>query len=258
MLAGDRVLVVDARAGHAGRAATWAACSPCATAPTSTTSAASWTPSGRCSTRCAPRPTSTPTACTRSPACSSSGTSTRRPTTCSELRVDPLGSDDGPVRDPYLRGLLAAKASAAAERGVRPRLSEDSRLPAGVRAARRRHRARQPASTTRSRAAAGGAAGPPGSRSRWPRRADPAPRGDRQRRRPGGRGVRHAFDDGWTTCADDGRPHGLGLALARQTARRGGGEVRLSSRPRAATTARCSPPTSPGVAATRRPAGVGP
>jgi len=35
------------------------------------------------------------------------------------------------------------------------------------------------------------------------------------------------FEDGWTTAAEDGRPHGMGLALARLAARRHGGEVRL-------------------------------
>jgi two-component system CitB family sensor kinase len=37
----------------------------------------------------------------------------------------------------------------------------------------------------------------------------------------------HVFEDGWTTVVDDGRPHGLGLALARQTARRHDGDVEL-------------------------------
>jgi two-component system CitB family sensor kinase len=35
------------------------------------------------------------------------------------------------------------------------------------------------------------------------------------------------FTDGWTTRSDDRRRHGLGLPLARQTARRFGGDVEV-------------------------------
>jgi two-component system CitB family sensor kinase len=40
-------------------------------------------------------------------------------------------------------------------------------------------------------------------------------------------GAALAFTDGWTTRSDDAPRHGLGLALARQVARRHGGDVEL-------------------------------
>jgi nitrogen fixation/metabolism regulation signal transduction histidine kinase len=40
--------------------------------------------------------------------------------------------------------------------------------------------------------------------------------------------VDRLFEQGYTTSGDDGRPHGIGLALARQTARRHGGELDLT------------------------------
>jgi two-component system CitB family sensor kinase len=40
--------------------------------------------------------------------------------------------------------------------------------------------------------------------------------------------VERLFDQGYTTAGDDGRPHGIGLPLARQLARRHGGDLKLT------------------------------
>lgn len=148
-----------------------------------------------------------------------------------ELRVDPLASEDSRVRDPYLRGLLAAKCAAAAERGVRLALSEESSLALAVTRpldvvtvlGNLLDNAVQAAATGRRRpgwvevaVAASGAT----------LRLAVTDSGDGLVETAAAR----AFDDGWTTRPTDGSPHGLGLALARQTARRHGGDVRLLSR----------------------------
>lgn len=145
-----------------------------------------------------------------------------------ELRVDPLAGEDGPVQDPYLRGLLAAKASAAAERGVRVRLSEDSRVPGSVQSPLEVVTVLGNLVDNAVRAAAEGP-----RRPAWVEVALAAD-GDTLYLAvtDSGAGLNEqartrAFDDGWTTTSDDGRPHGLGLPLARQTARRHGGDLRV-------------------------------
>jgi two-component system CitB family sensor kinase len=146
------------------------------------------------------------------------------------LSGDPLnaGDDVARIRDPYLRGLLAAKGSAAAERGVQLRLSEDSALEAEL---------TEPLDVVTVvgnlvdnavRAAAEGA--------RRPAWVEIAVAGDDEwltvAVTDSGEGLTDgtaalAFTDGWTTRRDDVERHGLGLALARQTARRHDGDVEL-------------------------------
>ena len=144
-----------------------------------------------------------------------------------ELSDDPV-ADGGRLRDPYVRGLLAAKAAAASERGVQLRLTEGTELGAAlvapldtvtilgnlvdnaVRAAAAG--TRRPAWVDVALALAGDTLNMAVSDSGDGVSADAAER---------------VFEDGWTTAAEDGRPHGLGLALARLAARRHGGEVRL-------------------------------
>ncbi|MFC0549581.1 ATP-binding protein [Planotetraspora thailandica] len=149
-----------------------------------------------------------------------------------ELADDPLAteySDGGRVRDPYVRGLLAAKTAVASEQGVDLRLSADSFLPGQLRfpldvvtivgnlidnaVAAARAGARRPAWVELSLVA----------------EADilhlvvvdsgdgvPAAAVDR------------LFDQDFTTSADDARPHGVGLALARRLTRRRGGDLTLT------------------------------
>lgn len=106
------------------------------------------------------------------------------------LSVDPLsaGDDVARNRDPYLRGLLAAKAAAAAEGPRRPAWVEVA--VAGD-------------DTDLQVAVTDSGAGLSVETSSL------------------------AFTDGWTTRVEDSRHHGLGLALARQTARRHGGDVEV-------------------------------
>jgi two-component system, CitB family, sensor kinase len=148
------------------------------------------------------------------------------------LSGDPLrtGEDVGRIRDPYLRGLLTAKASAATERGVELRLSEDSALEAEL---------TEPLDVVTvvgnlvDNAVRAAAEGP-----RRPAWVEVAVAGDTEWLTVGlsdsGEGLAEetvglAFRDGWTTRRDDVERHGLGLALARQTARRHEGEVELLS-----------------------------
>jgi two-component system CitB family sensor kinase len=152
---------------------------------------------------------------------------------CAYLEVlsgDPLsaGDDVARIRDPYLRGLLAAKASAAAERGVELRLSEDSALETGLSAPIDVVTVVGNLVDNAVRAAAEGA--------RRPAWVEVAVAGDDEALHVGvtdsGDGLPEeavglAFTDGWTTRGDDAERHGLGLALARQTARRHGGDVEL-------------------------------
>jgi two-component system CitB family sensor kinase len=148
------------------------------------------------------------------------------------LSGDPLstGDDVDRIRDPYLRGLLAAKASAAAERGVRLQLSEDSGLDAELTAPMAVVTVVGNLVDNAVRAAAEG-----GRRPAW---VEVAVAGDDTALTVGvrdsgdglaGDAAELAFADGWTTRPDDAWRHGLGLALARQTARRHDGDVELVS-----------------------------
>jgi two-component system CitB family sensor kinase len=147
-----------------------------------------------------------------------------------QLVRDPVSSDEGEalVADPYLRGLLVAKAAAASERGVQLRLSEGTYLPSrltapldvvtvlgnlvdnAVRAAA--DGPRRPAWVEVALAAEGTTL-VVGVSDSGPGLPDRAP----------------VFEGGWTTQPDDGQSHGLGLALARQTARRHGGDVQVEA-----------------------------
>lgn len=147
------------------------------------------------------------------------------------LSSDPLaaGDDVARIRDPYLRGLLAAKASAAGERGVRLRLDEDTTLEAGLAAPLDVVTVVGNLIDNAVRAASEG--------HRRPAWVEVSVVGDdtvlHVAVTDSGDGLSNdiagcVFDDGWTTRRDDdGRPHGIGLALARQTARRHGGDVQL-------------------------------
>jgi two-component system CitB family sensor kinase len=146
------------------------------------------------------------------------------------LSGDPLSSGDdvGSIRDPYLRGLLAAKASAAAERGVALRLGEDSRLDAELSSPLEVVTVVGNLIDNAVRAAAEG--------PRRPAWVEVTVAGDSSSLHVGvtdsGPGLPEGssglvFTDGWTTRADDRPGHGLGLALARQTARRFGGDVEV-------------------------------
>jgi two-component system CitB family sensor kinase len=145
-----------------------------------------------------------------------------------QLMGDPIASDDGDtvVRDPYLRGLLAAKSAAAAERGVQLRLSEDTFLPGRLTAPLDVVTVLGNLVDNAVRAAAEG--------TRRPAWVEIALAADDTTLLLGvsdsGSGLPEdapVFEDGWTTHATDGRAHGLGLALARQAARRHGGELEL-------------------------------
>jgi len=144
-----------------------------------------------------------------------------------ELSDDPV-ADGGRLRDPYVRGLLAAKAAAASERGVQLRLTEGSELGQALSAPLDAVTILGNLVDNAVRAAAAG--------QRRPAWVDVAIALDGDTLHmavsDSGEGVRpeaeeKVFEDGWTTAADDGRPHGLGLALARLAARRHGGEVRV-------------------------------
>ena len=143
-----------------------------------------------------------------------------------QLMRDPISSDDSAatVGDPYLRGLLAAKAAAAAERSVQLRLSEDTFLPSRLTAPLDVVTLLGNLVDNAVRAAAEG--------DRRPAWVEVALAADDTTLLVGvsdsGPGLPEdapVFTDGWTTHADDGRPHGLGLALAQQAARRRGGDV---------------------------------
>ena len=146
------------------------------------------------------------------------------------LSVDPLsaGDDVARIRDPYLRGLLAAKASAAAEHGVRLRLSEDTSLEADLSVPLDVVTVVGNLLDNAVRAAAEG--------PRRPAWVEVAVAGDHTDLQvavtDSGAGLSAetaslVFADGWTTRVEDSRHHGLGLALARQTARRHDGDVEV-------------------------------
>jgi two-component system, CitB family, sensor kinase len=146
------------------------------------------------------------------------------------LTGDPLGAgeDVGRIRDAYLRGLLAAKASAAAEHGVALRLSEDSALEGELSAPLDVVTVVGNLLDNAVRAAAEGE-----RRPAWVEVAVAADDTELQVAvTDSGAGVPGdavglVFRDGWTTRTDDTRRHGLGLALARQTARRHDGDIEL-------------------------------
>jgi two-component system CitB family sensor kinase len=145
-----------------------------------------------------------------------------------DLTGDPITSSDSEtaLRDPYLRGLLAAKSAVAAERGVALRLSEDTFLPGLLAAPLDVVTVLGNLVDNAIRAAAEG--------TRRPAWVEVALAADDTSLLLGvsdsGPGLPEdapVFADGWTTHSDDGRAHGLGLALARQAARRHGGDVTL-------------------------------
>lgn len=144
---------------------------------------------------------------------------------------------DGDVDDPYLAGLLAAKTAAAAERGVTLRIDEDTWVPGRV------QRPLDCVSVVGNlldnaiRAAADGQRRPAwvevtllvAGRGGSDLLVHVVDSGDGVR--PGSEEA--IFGDGWTTKVGEetgpgGRgAHGVGLALARVTARHHGGDVRL-------------------------------
>jgi two-component system CitB family sensor kinase len=144
-----------------------------------------------------------------------------------QLVRDPIATEDGEavVADPYLRGLLAAKAAAASERGVQLRLSDGSYLPGQLTAPLDVVTVLGNLVDNAVRAAAEG--------PRRPAWVEVALAAEDTTLLLGvsdsGAGLAPGspvFQDGWTTQEDDG-PHGLGLALARQAARRHGGDVEV-------------------------------
>jgi len=149
-----------------------------------------------------------------------------------ELANDPLATASaagGRMRDPYLRGLLAGKNAAASERGVQLRLSPDSFLPARISAPLDVVTVLGNLLDNATAAAAGGARRPAWVEVSVLAEADTlhlvvVDSGD---------GVppdlaERMFEPGVTTRADGDRPHGIGLALARQVARRHGGDMELT------------------------------
>ena len=145
-----------------------------------------------------------------------------------ELADTAVPWEDGEVQvaDPYLRGLLVAKGAVAAERGVELRLSDDTYVAGRLTAPLDVVTVLGNLVDNAIRAAAAGA-----RRPAWVEvalAADDASLHCAVTDSGAGLAVEvgeRVFDDGWTTQPDDGRTHGLGLALARQAARRHGGDV---------------------------------
>jgi two-component system CitB family sensor kinase len=149
-----------------------------------------------------------------------------------QLADDPLATEDGDrgrLRDPYVRGLLAAKLAAASERGVQLRLSPDSFLPTRLGTPLDVVTVLGNLLDNATEAAAAGVRRPAWVEVSVLAEADTlhlvvVDSGD---------GVPpdlvdRVFDPGVTTSEDEGQPHGIGLALARQAARRHGGELELT------------------------------
>lgn len=147
-----------------------------------------------------------------------------------ELRTDPLSADGQQVLDPYLQGLLLAKTAHAAERGVRLELSQDSAVAGSVGAPLAVVTVLGNLLDNAVRAAAEGARRPAwvevalGADSSTLRMAV-TDSGDGL----SGADAERVFDDGWSS--KPGQPsHGLGLGIARQSARRHGGDVEVLAR----------------------------
>jgi two-component system CitB family sensor kinase len=149
-----------------------------------------------------------------------------------QLAGDPIATEHpegARVRDPYLRGLLAAKTAVASERGVEIRLAEDSTLTAPL--------ARPLDVVTILGNLIDNAVQAASSGARRPAWVEVSVLAEADILHvvvvDSGDGIpdacaEHLFEQGFTTAEDDGRPHGIGLALARQLARRHGGELGLS------------------------------
>jgi two-component system CitB family sensor kinase len=149
-----------------------------------------------------------------------------------ELVDDPLATEDGDggrLRDPYIRGLLAAKTAVASERGVDLRLSGDSFLPGRLKAPLDVVTILGNLLDNAVAAAQSGARSPAWVEVSLLAEADilhmvvvdsgdgvPAAAVDR------------LFDQDFTTAGDDARPHGVGLALARRLTLRHCGELTLT------------------------------
>lgn len=144
-----------------------------------------------------------------------------------ELRTDPLSADGQQVSDPYLQGLLLAKTAHAAERGVQLALSQDSELTGTVGAPLAVVTVLGNLLDNAVRAAAEGA--------RRPAWVEVALGADSSTLRMAvtdsgdgliGADAERVFDDGWSSKPDH-PSHGLGLGIARQSARRYCGDIEV-------------------------------
>lgn len=149
-----------------------------------------------------------------------------------ELAGDPLATehaDGGRLRDPYVRGLLAAKTAVASERGVEICLSPDSSVSAPLACPLDVVTILGNLLDNAIEAAAHGARRPAVVELSLLTEADilhvaVVDSGD-------GVPLHHVerlFEQGFTTAPDDVRLHGIGLPLARQLARRHGGDLELA------------------------------
>ncbi|WP_214408867.1 sensor histidine kinase [Sphaerisporangium fuscum] len=149
-----------------------------------------------------------------------------------ELADDPLATeygDGGRLRDPYIRGLLAAKTAVASEHGVDLRLSPDSFVPAQLRAPLDVVTILGNLVDNATAAAQAGARRPAWVEVSLLAEADilhivVVDSGDGVPPEA----VDRIFDQDFTTAADDVRPHGVGLALARRLTRRHCGDLALT------------------------------